>query len=99
MMKCTFKILCPIQEILTHKGKHIMLMSGLYSFFEPLYLLKGSSSFKGNTRNTKKIQAALILKIFTCITIIGQAVLEIFHFKVDIPRTRISLVSIKCGEQ
>ena len=39
-----------------------------------------------------------------CITVIGQAALEIFHFKVDIPRKNpkiiISLnVSIKCAEQ
>ena len=41
-----------------------------------------------------------MLKNDICITVIGQAVLEIFHFKVDIPRKssriRISLkVSIK----
>ena len=27
-----------------------------------------------------------MLKIDICITVIGQAVLQIFHFKVDIPR-------------
>ena len=45
-----------------------------------------------------------MLKNDICITVIDQAVLEIFHFKVDIPRKsariRISLkVSIKSGEQ
>ena len=49
-------------------------------------------------------RALNMLKIDICITVIGQAVLEILHFKVDIPRKspriRISLkVSIKSGEQ
>ena len=41
-----------------------------------------------------------MLKNDICITVIGEAVLEIFNFKVDIPRKspRISLnVSIKSG--
>ena len=49
-------------------------------------------------------RAFKMLKNDICITVIGQAVLEIFYFKVDIPRKspriRISLkVSIKSGEQ
>ena len=49
-------------------------------------------------------RALTMLKNDICITVIGQAVLETFHFKVDIPRNnpriRISLnVSIKSGEQ
>ena len=45
-----------------------------------------------------------MLKNDLCITVIGQAVLKIFHFKVDIPRKnpkiRISPnVSINCAEQ
>ena len=45
-----------------------------------------------------------MLKNDTCITVIGQDVLEFFHFKVDFPRKnsiiRISLVvKIKCAEQ
>ena len=43
-----------------------------------------------------------MLKNDICIIVIGLAVLEIFHFKVDIPRKglKISLnVSIKSGEQ
>ena len=45
-----------------------------------------------------------MLKNDMCITVIGQAVLEIIHFKVDIPRKspriRISLkVGIKSGDQ
>ena len=45
-----------------------------------------------------------MLKNDLCITVIGQAVLEIFHFKVDVTRkslrVKISLnVSIKSGEQ
>ena len=45
-----------------------------------------------------------MLKIDICITVISQALLEIFYFKVDIPRKtsriRISLkVNIKNGEQ
>ena len=47
---------------------------------------------------------ASALKLIPSITVIGQAVLEILHFKVDIPRKspriRISLkVSVNSGEQ
>ena len=49
-------------------------------------------------------RALKILKNDICVTEIGQAVLKILHFRVDIPRKdpkiRISLnVSIKCAEQ
>ena len=66
------------------------------------------SNYKGQLRRKYKLlsyeRALKMLKNDICITVIGQAVLEIFHFKVDIPRKsrriRISLkVSIKSGEQ
>ena len=44
-------------------------------------------------------KALKMLKIDICITVIGQAVLEIFHFKADIPRKspriRISLKDVR----
>ena len=45
-----------------------------------------------------------MLKNDICINVIGEAVLEIFHSHVDIPRTRPRIiiplkVSIKSGEQ
>ena len=64
--------------------------------------------FKGNHKKKHKLssyeRASKMPKNDICITVIGEAVLEIFHFKVDIPRKspkiRISLnVSIKSGEQ
>ena len=49
-------------------------------------------------------RALKMLRSDVCITVISQAVLEIFHFKVDVPRKspiiRISLnVGTKSGEQ
>ena len=63
---------------------------------------------KGQLQRKHKLlsyeRALNMLKNDICITVIDQAVLKIFHFKVDIPRKspkiRISLnVSIKSGEQ
>ena len=64
--------------------------------------------FKGQLKRDYKLisyeRALKMLKNDICVTVIGQAVLEIFHFKVGFPRKsliiRISLkVSIKSGEQ
>ena len=64
--------------------------------------------FKGQLQRKYKLlsyeRALKMPKNDMCITVIGQVVLEMFHFKVDIPRKspriRISLkVSIKSGEQ
>ena len=64
--------------------------------------------FKGQLQRTYKLllykRALKMLRSDICMTVISQAVLEIFHFKVDIPRKcpriRISLnVGTKSGEQ
>ena len=64
--------------------------------------------FKGHLQRKYNLlsneRALNMLKNGMCFTGIGQAILEIFHFRVDIPRTswriRISLnVSIKRSEQ
>ena len=74
--------------------------------------LRSKADIKGQLQKKYKLlsheRALKMLKNDICITVIGQAVLEIFHFKVDSPRKsprkspriRISLkVSIKSGEQ
>ena len=52
--------------------------------FHDIYILKGQLQRKHKLFSYKR--ALKMLKNDICITVIGQAVLEIFHFKVDIPR-------------
>ena len=65
-------------------------------------------NIKGQLQRKYKLlsceRALKMLKSDICITVTGQAVFEIFHFKVDIPgknpKIRMSLdVNIKCAEQ
>ena len=65
-------------------------------------------NIKGQLQREYKLlsyeRAVKMLKIDICVTVIGQAVLEIFHFKVDILRKSLKIiifldVSIKSGEQ
>ena len=83
------------------EGSRMPTLKSVYLFLDQVW-------FKGQLQRKDKLlsyeRALKMLKIDICITVIGQAVLEIFHFKVDIrrksPRIRISLkVSIKSGEQ
>ena len=75
-------------------------MNSVKGYFSKKYLdVLNQLYFKGQVQRKHKFlsyeRASKMLKNDICITVIGQAVLEISHFKVDIPRrsprTRTSL--------
>ena len=57
---------------------------------------KGQLQIKHNLLSHER--ALKMVKNDTCLTVISQAVLEIFHFKLDIPR-KCPRISIESGEQ
>ena len=102
------------------REKQFSLLSGKYKrfkFVHPVYVSINTADnldSRGLRRTEGQLQRKYkllsyerdfkMLKNDICITVIGQAVFEIFHFKVDIPRKspRIIMslnVSIKSGEQ